>query len=689
MRQITRRICGLIIGWWGLSFTALAQSDSVSFTAPYAFSIEEDLLNLTVERAEPQKVYAGSRQVENVRDGIASTYVVTAEEIEKSGALNLGEVLRLAPEVLVKQKTNGYFYVSLRGITGATNYRDPSYFENTTVLLMVDGIPITHWFEGGILWETIPVEVNDIQQVEVVATPSSAYFGPNATAGVINIVTKSVKEVGLRTQISLQGGVNGNYAHRGSVGFGISDRLRVRISGHYNRLTRFQEDMYLLNEQRYIGTDSLLYFQSSARQTNPSAEKALNNNGVNMLVTYQPRPNIQVDALASAKESYLQSLIRPLDNIALTNRDSQTSMLALRSRFGNFRTNFSYQSGTLDLAAGYTGFKLRARNLHASGEYDLGKRVYQAKVGADANYNIYDNEIPLGFERTIADLNYADQTILGTSTLGTIGLFLRQQLTLLQGKWRVLLTARGDRLTLTNQIYGSYQLGSTYTVAKGHSIRATTSYSLGNISLQNYLNYNRTTADYEVNNNLNPLRIRAYEVGYRWEPYRDLHLSIVGFSNKNYDLLDSLTANSFIRTNSDDQMIQRGVTLSANGAVSKLDLSAFLTYQHTSNRNNNQRVTDQFSPQLFGGVNGSYRAFLNKLKIGASLYFYDNSALLEESRRYALEGKLITNCKISYNVWDEHVIFFNGRNMLNSQQVEMPYADQINNLYMLGVKLVF
>lgn len=689
MRQITRQICGLIIGWWGLAFTVVGQTDSVQLTAPYAFSIEEDILNLNVERAESQKVYAGSRQIENIRKGVASAYIITAEAIKNSGAISLGEVLRLAPEVLVKQKTNGYFYISLRGITGATGSYDPSYLENTTLLLMVDGIPISHWLEGGVLWETIPVEVNDIQQVEIIANPSSAYFGPNATAGTINIVTKSVKEIGLRTQVNLQGGINGNYAHRGSVGLGISDRLKVRISGHYNRLTRFQEDMYLLNEKRYIGTDSLLYFQATARQTNPSAEKALHNNGMNVVATYQPRPNVRIDALASAKESYLQSVIRPLGNIALTNRDSRTSMLALRSQLGKIRANFSYQSGTLDLASGYTGFELRARNLHASGEYDLGKRVYQAKIGVDANYNIYDNEIPSGFEHTIADVENADRVILGKSTLGTIGLLLRQQLTLLQGRWQVLLTTRGDHLTLTNRMYGSYQFGSTYTIAEGHAIRASTSHSLGNISLQNYLIYDRTTTDYEVNNDLRPLQIHTYEVGYRWEPYRDLRLSIVGFSNKIYDLLDSLTANSPIQTNSKNQMIQRGITLSANGAVSKLDLSAFLTYQHTSTLNNDQRTTYQFAPHIFGGVNGSYRAFLNKLKIGASLYFYDDSALLEEGQHYPIGGKLITNCKLSYNVWDEHTLFFNGRNMLNSQRIEVPYADQVNNLYMLGVELVF
>ena len=686
MRQRTGR--ALVISLLFIQ-QAFGQTDSLNITTPYVFSIEEDVLNLKIQSAESREAYAASRNSESILETVVSTYIITAEEIKQTGAINLGEALRLAPGVLVKQKTNGYFEVYLRGASGVIDHQGVSNLENTTVLLTVDGVPVNNWFQGGILWEAIPVGLNDIQQIEVITAPHTVFFGPNAATGVINIVTKTVEEKNLQAKGSLQGSIHEDYLHRGSASFGISDQLKFRVSAYYNRLNRFQDDFYLFNEQRYIQSDSLLYYQATADKTNVSAEKSLRNNGVNAFAMYQPNSKISIEAMIGTQESYLQSLLRPLDKIALTNRYLKTNTFALRTRFRNLRTNVAYQVGDHQLAEGYDGFNMHTGNLFASTEYDYTGQWYQAKVGGDVNYNVFKNELPQERENFIATNQYANRVLLGTNTLYTTGLFVSQNLYLLDRKWRWLVAARADRLSITNQLYGSYQVGSTYKIGKLHVLRANTSYGLGNFSAQNYLFYDQATSRYEANQHLKPLSVRTYEVGYRSMPYSELFIELTYFHNRSSGFINTLDAATSKASNSDLVALQQGVTINLRGTVNKFETMAFLTVQHAKVISATEKTTDLFVPSYFGGLTGSYRTFLNKLRFNVGLYFYGSSALAGPLHTYGVPGKLITNCKISYNVWDEHVLFFNGRNVLNSKKVESPFADQTKSLYMIGVDLAF
>ena len=684
-----QRVCRAFMIFMLLIHQAYGQVDSLNITNPYVFSIEEDILNLKVQSAELREVYAASRSNEGLLETITSTYIITNEEIKQSGAINLGEALRLVPGLLVKQKTNGYFEVYIRGASGIANHQEVSNLENTSVLLTINGIPLNNWFQGGILWEAVPVALNDIRQIEVVTAPNTVFFGPNAATGVINIVTKDVEEKNLQAKVSLQGSIREDYVHRGSASFGVSDQLKFRVSAYYNRLTRFQDDYFLLNEQRYIQSDSLLYYQSTARETNTSAEKSLKNNGINAFVMYEPNSILSVEAMVGTRESHLQSVLRPLDRIALTNRHLKTNTFALRTRFRKLHTTVSYQTGNHELAEGYEGFTMRVGNLYASTDYDYTGHFYQAKIGGDVNYNIFKNTLSQEPENFVSTNSYADRVLLGTNSLYTTGLFVSQNVHLLNRKWRWQATVRADRLNLTNKLYGSYQIGSTYKIGKIHLLRANTSYGLGNFSAQNYLFYDQTASSYDSNLGLNPLKTTTYEGGYRVMPYNDLFIELAYFHNQSSDFISTRDMVADRKLNSDLTTLQQGVTLNLQGVVNKLRLTAFLTVQNSKIISEVENQIDPYIPSYYGGLSGNYRTFLNKLRFNASLYYYGSSEVAGPVYNYQLPGKLITNCKISYNVWDEHVLFFNGRNVLNNKKVESPFADQTKSLYMIGIDLAF
>jgi outer membrane receptor protein involved in Fe transport len=156
----------------------------VSTVARGASREEQELLML-YGGEEMVSIATGRSQPVNTAPAIAT--VITDKEIEKMGARDLDEVLETVPGLHVIPDAAGYRpnYV-IRGV----------YSEyNPQVLMMVNGIPITHLFNGnrGQAWAGMPVQ--NIARVEIIRGPGSAVYGADAVAGTINIITKTANDI--------------------------------------------------------------------------------------------------------------------------------------------------------------------------------------------------------------------------------------------------------------------------------------------------------------------------------------------------------------------------------------------------------------------------------------------------------------------------------------------------------------
>lgn len=130
-------------------------------------------------------IATGYRQPVSKAPAVAS--IIDSHEIRRSGATDIDEVLELVPGLHVSRNHQGYNPIyTFRGI-----YSD----FNPQVLMLVNGIPLTNVFTGNRsnTWFGMPVEA--IQRVEVIRGPGSAIYGADAFAGVINIITKSGKDL--------------------------------------------------------------------------------------------------------------------------------------------------------------------------------------------------------------------------------------------------------------------------------------------------------------------------------------------------------------------------------------------------------------------------------------------------------------------------------------------------------------
>ncbi|MEM1322606.1 MAG: TonB-dependent receptor plug domain-containing protein [Bacteroidota bacterium] len=117
--------------------------------------------------------------------------VLTRERILAAGCTTIPEALRLVPGLIVREQTNGNFDVHIRGLDNVPPGSTFLLSTNTTTLVMIDGRPVYSYFSGGTFWETLPIDINDVMQIDVIRGATSVLYGPNAGMGVINIVTRT------------------------------------------------------------------------------------------------------------------------------------------------------------------------------------------------------------------------------------------------------------------------------------------------------------------------------------------------------------------------------------------------------------------------------------------------------------------------------------------------------------------
>jgi iron complex outermembrane receptor protein len=149
--------------------------------------------------------------------------IITQDDIRRSGATDIPGILQFVTGIDVRQYTFGDSQVSIRGYNTVPNPR---------LLVMVDGRQVYLDDYGYVAWNTIPVQLSEIRQIEIVKGPASALFGFNAASGVINIVTYDPL-LDSRNSISVSGGTQG-YGEGDAVAtlhWGHTAGVRVSLGG--------------------------------------------------------------------------------------------------------------------------------------------------------------------------------------------------------------------------------------------------------------------------------------------------------------------------------------------------------------------------------------------------------------------------------------------------------------------------
>jgi iron complex outermembrane recepter protein len=167
----------------------------------------QDLTQISLEDLMNIQVTSVSKKEQKLARAAAAIYVITQEDIRRSGATNIPDVLRMAPGVSVAQVDANSWAISVRGFND--RYADK-------VLVLIDGRSVYLADTSGVFWDQQNVPLEDIERIEVIRGPGGTVWGANAVNGVINIITKSAKA----TQGGLISAGGGSDNSRGLVQYG-------------------------------------------------------------------------------------------------------------------------------------------------------------------------------------------------------------------------------------------------------------------------------------------------------------------------------------------------------------------------------------------------------------------------------------------------------------------------------------
>ena len=187
---------------------------------------------------EEQVVVTASRVEEQLVNAPAAVSLINSATIQNSPATNVGDLLRTVPGVNVTQVSARDVNINTRGATSTLS---------TSQLALVDGRSIYLDFYGMVMWDFVPSNPREIKRIEVIRGPASAVWGANAMSGVVNVITKTPRELAAEAGSSLTIGVGGFqrsaqgvdrsagsvFYVNGSHAQAVNDKVAYKISAGY------------------------------------------------------------------------------------------------------------------------------------------------------------------------------------------------------------------------------------------------------------------------------------------------------------------------------------------------------------------------------------------------------------------------------------------------------------------------
>jgi iron complex outermembrane recepter protein len=145
----------------------------------------QDPISFSLEELMGMEISSAAKKVQRLADAATAIHVLNREDIRRSGATNLPELLRLVPGVQVARIDGSRYAVSIRGFGNRYSGK---------LLVLQDGRTLYSPLFSGTYWEAQDVVLEDIERIEVIRGPGGTLWGANAMNGVINILTRHAKE---------------------------------------------------------------------------------------------------------------------------------------------------------------------------------------------------------------------------------------------------------------------------------------------------------------------------------------------------------------------------------------------------------------------------------------------------------------------------------------------------------------
>ncbi|HEV8503386.1 MAG TPA: TonB-dependent receptor plug domain-containing protein, partial [Casimicrobiaceae bacterium] len=155
---------------------------------PAAAQSLQDLGSLSIDELAGVEITSVSKRPEPIASAPAAVYVITSDEIRRSGATTLAEALRLAPNLEVARVDSQTYSISAHGMNSVN--------AANKLLVLIDGRSVYTPFFSSVFWDQQHIVLADVDRIEVISGPGGSLWGANAMNGVVNIITKSAAQTG-------------------------------------------------------------------------------------------------------------------------------------------------------------------------------------------------------------------------------------------------------------------------------------------------------------------------------------------------------------------------------------------------------------------------------------------------------------------------------------------------------------
>ena len=698
-----------------------------------------DLFNMSLEELMNVEIVSASKKEESLFEAPVSSSVITRDEIARSGATTLPEALRLSPGLIVRETSNGNHEVFVRGFDNLHRYGNSSEHHNLYTLVMIDNRPVFNYNLGGTYWESLPVDLVDIERIEIVRGPNAPLFGPNAVTGVINIITRHPEKQGIYVAGNVQYGSSHTQIANLAVGMKVNDHLRFTLSGNRQRRDRQDASYYVYD------ADTLVEAPAPggtiiADVAYPNPELALEKQALNAHLAYEANDHVRLDLSVGAQEATTQRFSYAVNMpLAFNNNDSRYVNVA--GEFYGIGTRLSHTRGYENLIPGSL--------VVAKYDFDITDAV------VDYRWDVTDRlSLRPAFNyqwATYDDTPYLAESLLGLggllnsrNTISTVAGSLRGDYQMTD-HWRLISALRADKFSYPDDAYVSYQFASTYQVGSRYLLRAAHSRSNSGAFLNNTINVEQRiprnglilTALSRGNPALKLAKVTMSEIGFRGQLSPQVQLDMEVFRQRIQDTYTLATtrqtyqptglAQPALALDTVEQSYinlpltatQHGISLSVNYVPSsRLQIRPFITLQRTDVRDLSLAINTlpldtingtnpanisttidtqhQGTPHIFGG------AYVNvtptpRLNANVNAYFSGQQTTyaevdqnpLRNSRYHTIPSKLLLNAKVSYRLVDKLRIYGTVKNLMNDDSREYYGTDRVGRSFLGGVSYNF
>ena len=175
----------LVVCLTGLIRLQLSSDVSFAANADPVQNTPPELTALSLEELMKVEVTSVSKQAQPLFQAAAAVFVISQEDIRRSGVTTIPEALRMAPGIQVARLDTHRWAISSRGFNGE--------FANK-LLVLIDGRTVYSPLFSGVFWDAQDTVLEDLDRIEVIRGPGASLWGANAVNGVINIITKRAKD---------------------------------------------------------------------------------------------------------------------------------------------------------------------------------------------------------------------------------------------------------------------------------------------------------------------------------------------------------------------------------------------------------------------------------------------------------------------------------------------------------------